>query len=579
MGRRALLAAAAAVVVAAVVGVVTEYATATSPAWLSADPWRPWLLFGLAVLLAVVLAMLAARQPAVARPGAVAPTLPRFAVTPASLRAPRVESVLGRTAELTDLASAIAQKPGKRPEQFVVVAGTGGMGKTTVVAHAVAEAQRGGHPVFWIRWRDVESLGAQLVHTATALGLPEHRVAAAQQSGDSLADLVWTHLESTPGWVLVVDNLDQPTSSGLREEQVANYRGWIRPSRAGLLVLTSRDQNPTTWGPAARLIRLGPLDDQTGAQVLFEQAPQAGTLPEAQALSARLGGLPLALRAAAAVLAEPTASLRSFVAYQQALADRIVSVLPELPTRPDATEPETARSLVGHTWELSLDQLDAEGVPLARPLLRLLSLFAEAPIPRLVLTAELLGQLTGTPVSTAALDGALAGLHRYCLLDTPDPARTYQIVTLALHPLVRETNALLLEKDADAQRWHDAVSTRLITLATDTTATGRSGWDTARLLAPHVMLLSGLRSDDLDEFRPARDILDNLADCLRDAGAHTLVLGLRQACLQAEEQVLGAERPNTLTSYSNLAEARRAVRAVHDRWWWPFRRTQRDDAD
>ncbi|MGH8918253.1 MAG: ATP-binding protein, partial [Actinomycetes bacterium] len=332
MGQRVLLAAAAAVLMAAVVGVVTEYATATSPAWLSAwlsaDPWRPWLLLGVAVLLAVVLAMLAVRAPAVAQPDAGAPTPPRFAVTPASLRAPRVENVLGRAEELRDLASAITQKPGKRPERFVVVAGSGGMGKTTVVARAVAEAQRDGYPAFWIRWRDVESLGAQLAHTAIALGLPEPRVAAAQQSGDSLADLVWAHLERTPGWVLVVDNLDQPTDAGLREEQVANYRGWIRPSRAGLLVLTSRDQNPTTWGPAARLIRLGPLDDQTGAQVLLAQAPRAGALAEAQTLSARLGGLPLALRAAAAVLAEPTASLRTFAAYQQALADRAVSVLP-----------------------------------------------------------------------------------------------------------------------------------------------------------------------------------------------------------------------------------------------------------
>jgi len=551
--RRVLLTAAATVVVAAAIGVILEYATETAPAWLSVDPWRRWLLLGVLVLLAVVLAMVTAREPAVAQPGGSAPTSPRFPVAPASLRAPRVDFVLGRTDELTELAHAIRQKPKKRPEQFVVVTGPGGIGKTTVVARAAAEAQRHGHPVFWIQWRDVESLAAQLVHTATALGLSKHRVATAQQSGDSLADLVWTHLERTPGWVLVVDNLDQPASAGLRAEQVANYRGWIRPSRAGLLVLTSRDQKPTTWGPDARLIRLGPLDEQAGAQVLLKQAPEAGVPPEAQALSVRLGGLPLALRAAAAVLAEPTASLRTFAAYQQALADRTVSVLPELPAQPDAMEPETARSLVGHTWELSLDQLDAEGVPLARPLLRLLSLFAEAPIPRLLLTPELLGQLTDMPVSTTDLDGALAGLHRYSLLTTPDRERTYQIVTLALHPLVREANALLLEKDADTQRWHDAVSARLIIVVTETTTAGRSGWDAARLLAPHVLLLSGLHSDDLDEFRLARNALGHLADCLRDAGAHTLVLSLRQACLQAEEQLLGPDHPDTLISRNNLA--------------------------
>ncbi|MGQ0773353.1 MAG: hypothetical protein ACT4NY_02875 [Pseudonocardiales bacterium] len=117
------------------------------------------------------------------------------------------------------------------------------------------------------------------------------------------------------------------------------------------------------------------------------------------------------------------------------------------------------------------------------------------------------------------------------------------------------------------------------TADSDTTAAGRSGWDTARLLVPHTILLSALRSDDLDEFRPARDALNNLADCLRDAGAYTLVLSLDQAWLETEEHLLGAEHPDTLLCRNNLTAARRAARAASDRWWWPFSRIRRDNTD
>jgi len=100
VGRRTLLVAAAAVVAAAGVGVVTNYATVHPPAWLAADPWRVWLLLAVAVSLAVALAMLAARGPVVTPLGASSSRLPRFAVTPASLRPPRVEPVWGRSDEL-----------------------------------------------------------------------------------------------------------------------------------------------------------------------------------------------------------------------------------------------------------------------------------------------------------------------------------------------------------------------------------------------------------------------------------------------------------------------------------------------
>ncbi len=480
MLRRGLLVTAVAMVSTAVVGIFINYATVTRPAWLNADPWRPWLFLAFAVLIALILALFAYFLDGDSTPVQVhlpAPA-PQFSTAPSSLTPPRVdpEQVLGREVELRQLVRLLAKptklrqlvrllaKPATADDRFVVVAGTGGIGKTTLAAAAAAIALQAGLRVMWLRCRNIEgpdSLVAGMVEVACALGLSMDKVNVAQQCRSSLVDLVWDRLNATSGWMLVIDDLDQPSAVAFAGDQLAEYRGWIRPSRTGLLLVTSRDQDATTWGSAAQLIHLGPLDGEVGARVLLAAAPGAGTPEEALLLAERLGGLPLALCAASAAVAEPTGSLRSFAAYRQALASRSLSVLPDLPAQPDLTNQETARNLVGHTWELSLDQLDANEFGVARPLLRLLALFAEAPIPRSLLTAQLVGQVLGADVSTAALDGALAGLRRYGLLDTPDLTRTRQIATLALHPLVRETSILLLERTADPQPWREALSSWL----------------------------------------------------------------------------------------------------------------------
>ena len=559
--RRGLLITAGAVVVGAVVQVVTNYATSLAPGWLR-DPWHVWSVLVVLVLVLVIFDLITERsraEPESIQPVALPPSV-RLAVAPSSLRPPYVEpgTLRGRDGELARLAELVEEVPAQGMGGLVVVAGPGGIGKTTLVAVAAADAATAGRVVFWMRWRagdTAESLTARMVDAATTLGLPAQRMGAAQVAGASLVDVVWAHLEATPGWVVVLDNLDQPATVSGDGEPVADYRGWIRPSRAGLVVVSSRDQDSATWGPAAQLIRLGPLDEHAGGQVLLTAAPKAGTAEQAQGLSVRLGGFPLALRAAGRALAEPTAALRSFGTYQRALASRSISLLPDLPASPDASDPEIARRLVGYTWELSLDQLAGEGLPLARPLLRLIALFAEAPIPRFLFAPDLLSELTGSDVSAAALDGALAGLGRYGLLEVPDPVRTYQIPTLAVHPLVRETTLLLLKQTTDPLPWYEALSRWLITQVDDTAAVGRDGWDTARLLAPHLPLLTGLHSADPDTFRPARDALDTLATQLRAAGAFAAELGLRQTVLHAEERVLGAEHPHTLASRNNLALA------------------------
>ncbi|GAA2964784.1 FxSxx-COOH system tetratricopeptide repeat protein [Actinokineospora diospyrosa] len=505
----------AAGVVLALAAAVTNYATENAPEFFK-DPWRVGLSLAVLVLVAVLIELMIL-WPRQADSVELAPG----PAAPRSLRPPSVGAVVLRGRE-SELARAGA-KTG-----LVVICGPGGMGKTTLAAAVAAE--RSGQTVFWIRWQDPETLTALMIEVACTLGLPTASVDAAQKSGASIPDLVWRHLASVRRWTLVLDNIDDPTAVS-PAEPLSTYRSWIRPSDTGLVLVTSRDRSPETWGRDADLVDLSPLSPPQGGRILCDLAPQAGPVEDAEALSARLGGLPLALHAAGTALASPTARLRTFAA----LTDKSAAVLPP---RPDASDRETARKLVGYTWELSLDDITDEGHPLARPLLRALSLLAEAPIPIALITPALLSEGTQPEV-----DAALAQLHRYGLIDT----RTDPTPAVVLHPLVRETNQLL---DNSLQPTVDAA---LMNFTTTTAAEGRPGWPTLHLLAPHLIALTAL--DDVETFTDARDVLTVAASELSTAGNAATTAALRQRILQTDLAHLGDSHTQALTSQSNFANA------------------------
>src|SRR5262249_48860880 len=237
------------------------------------------------------------------------------------------------------------------------------------------------------------------------------------------------------------------------------------------------------------------------------------------------------------------------------LLDRTTSTLPQ---RPDAADPQVVKALVGYTWDLSLDQLTTSGIVLAVPVLQLLSQFADAPIPRTLLTPDLLTAATGTPTTCPQVHPAMAGLHRHGLIDTPDPSQTQTLPTVALHPVVRDTTATRLDHDQRTTPFRQAVDQALTGAVRDATQAGRGGWDTAQLLAPHLPTLHDPAGTD-QPFIDARDTLDDLARVLAAAGRRRSELGLRQTVLTTSECILGPDHPDTLGSRNNLATALRAL--------------------
>ncbi|MEV6859215.1 FxSxx-COOH system tetratricopeptide repeat protein [Streptomyces microflavus] len=532
---------------------MTNYVTAQPPKWAE-NTVLVWAAFGALAVISLGLLFWERRLAAAAPDDGVRPVpLGRITARGHSMNPPTVSArVRGREAELERIGAQVRGPDGG----MVVVCGAGGLGKTTLAAEAAAQARVEGRVVVWIRWRDdPEQLGQDLAQAAHILGLPESRLEDARTGRVSLVDAVWEHLAAVEGWLIVVDNVDTPTQIGPGADPLAAYRGWLRPYGGGVLLVTSRDTSPQTWGPDTGLLHLQPLADDTGGAVLLDAAPHAGTEAEAEALASRLGGLPLGLNAAGTYLSVPTSRHRTFSAYQHALEAEFADLLgAEHPGA--AADPETARRVVRHTWDLSLDQLHQDGYSHARPVLQLLALLEPAPVPRTLITPELVTDATGLPATAASVDAALAVLHQYGLLHTPGidgPGDGVPPVNqLQLHPLVRDVTTHTLTRPDPTNAWIAAIDDHLARAVDATTSMpGRTGWPTARLLALH--LRSHLDRSTQRDLTTAVGTLDDLADALSDAGAASEELLLRRHVLDSETRVLGPDHPDTLTSRNNLA--------------------------
>ncbi|MFE9565909.1 tetratricopeptide repeat protein [Streptomyces sp. NPDC006487] len=438
---------------------------------------------------------------------------------------------------------------------LVVVCGTGGLGKTTLAAQAARRAETQGRAVFWVRWQDdAARLAHDLTRIAQELGLPVPRLNDAQSGRTALVDVVWEQLAAIRGWVIVIDNVDTPRNLGPSSDPVGSYRGWVRPDGGGLLLVTTRDTSRATWGAQARLLPLEPLAADDAGAVLRDAAPAAGTAAEAAALGERLGGLPLALHTAGHYLANPTSRYRTFAAYHDALAAEFSDLLGA--DHPQAADPEVARSVVRHTFDLSLTQLHTDGYTLARPTLFLLALLAPAPVPRALLAPALLTDATGQRVTAAELDAALAALHQYGLINTPATPREgsagrLMVGQVVLHPLVHEVIALTTPRGTDRATCYAAIDIHLAEAVRDTISAGRAGWPSARLLAPHLPSL--LHRTTSTDFTTIRDLLNDLAGTLQNSGDAAEQHRLRQCVLDGEARHLGPDHRDTLTTRNFLA--------------------------
>ncbi|GAB3287445.1 tetratricopeptide repeat protein [Parasphingorhabdus pacifica] len=458
----------------------------------------------------------------------------------------------------------------------VVLYAAGGYGKTTIASRVVREAADDTE-VWWVDASSEHGLSEALREVATRAGANPEAVRQAWEGGASAPDLLWRQLDRLEcRWLLVFDNADDARVLGAGRP-VPEGTGWLRvPGSRGSVLVTSRDGNPAAWGGRVSLRAVESLPEVAGARLLLERAPEAGSAERAEELSRRLGGLPLALHSAGRYLAVagampilPGLELPvDFDSYRDALDGR----WPELTELPDSPHPPREREMLHRTWELSLDLLAERGHPLARPLLRLVSHLAAAPIPLELLRADVLAEhppfASLTPQRLAATIQALAGVGLAESTTLPAQDVRSAVPVLRLHPVVRETNRHhgdVAERRAYAGR----CSVLLAGVASGIDPADPVTWPRWRILLPHCAAIAdavipdaapggdGPAGDepagDEGELGPVAEATATAAGFCAEAGLLAQAARLYRAALSCCRATFGAEHPATLGIRNNLA--------------------------
>ncbi|MFB7337108.1 tetratricopeptide repeat protein [Streptomyces adustus] len=434
----------------------------------------------------------------------------------------RPELFVGRGQELDQLDAALAT-PGTALVQ--AVHGLGGIGKSALAAHWAATRPHGHAPIRWITADTPTAIQQGLAELAIAL----RPVLAKALTTEALAEWGLQWLASHTGWLIVLDNVDNPS----------DIAPLIARARTGRFLLTSR--LTTVWNDAATLVRLDVLEPDESLALLTRTATaqHPGRDMDGTAdLCDELGHLPLAIDQAAAYLAQnPLTTPRTYL--------RLLAEDPAAMYRNGAVITDAERT-IARIWNITLDRI-TQLQPAAADLLRTLAWYAPDHIPTAL--ADLADPLVR--------DEALGLLTAYSMI-TPDLATG----TLAVHRLVQ---ALARTPDSsDLHRAsHQIGQAREQAIANLNTALPASSEDPGsqrvwRALLSHIEALADHTSVDTDTVATVR-IFHGAGLFLTVQGLSNQANGYLRRCLTAQERLLGRKHPDTLACRNSLAYAYRSA--------------------
>ncbi|WNV85684.1 tetratricopeptide repeat protein [Umezawaea sp. Da 62-37] len=433
---------------------------------------------------------------------------------------------------LLDELSVSAHEPGGGP---VVLAGVGGAGKSTI-AIAVAERLREqGRRVWWVSAASSTARSAGFAAVARELKGSPVDVKAIEDGAADAPDRFWRLLESSSGeWLLVIDNADDPAALAV---------GWLRSSRDGLVLVTSRTADPRAWG-TARVHQVGRLRETDAAQVLCDLAPAAGDLDQARVLARRLGGLPLALHLAGTYLHSGVARWPTFADYGRAVAANGERL-------PRGGSDVAA---VTRTAEIALEGLARGGITHARAALQLVSCYASTSIPTGVFESASVAGLYGQEAQDR-LGEAMRGLDSVGLIHNWSEGSAVADGAISLHPVITlSARARIGGTDADRIR-HAAVDL-LATAVAELRFDLPQDWPRYRSLAPHLLALLDNVAEHVDHGHHAvlMDATTNMVRALDRSGTVKAAMALGEIA-RARCAVLGDDHPATLRLRHQLAWA------------------------
>ncbi|GHH73766.1 tetratricopeptide repeat protein [Kitasatospora indigofera] len=435
---------------------------------------------------------------------------------PASLtNLPPFPLCLGREDALTCLRDTFAEANGTAITQTSAVHGLGGIGKSTL-ALSYAHRFRQDYALIW--WINAES-SAHIEQSVGDLALRLVPAWAGGASHDERAAWALTWLQWHPGWLLIFDNVEDPSD-------LAPYLGALN---GGHHLITSR--RATGWPRTIRTHPLGALDADKSADLICTYAFAGSVITprehqDARALAAELGYLPLALEQAGAYLRQnPNITIN---AYRQRLSAKLDKAAVGI----------DAERTIARIWTQTIKALTARN-------------------PQSVHVLHTLAWLAPDKVSVSLLETPDADnddLHEALGLLNAYSMATVDRHTVSVHRLLQAVLRATAPAEPDGSPAGRHAAEEVIVRVLDAPTPGADmAWDT---VMPHLIALATTR--------PAGHSGDRAADRYNVAAQHLHIQGryvratpLLAAVVAQCEQVLGDIHPNTLTSRNNLALAYR----------------------
>ncbi|MBI4798484.1 MAG: toll/interleukin-1 receptor domain-containing protein [Desulfarculus sp.] len=419
----------------------------------------------------------------------------------------------GREDYLTALGAALAGGPAALTQ---AIAGLGGVGKTQL-ALEYCYRQRGAYPlVWWVRCEEPATLASDYAGLAPYLG-----IAPSQDQTQTVA-AVRQRLATLPGWLMVLDNVNQPE----------DLKPYLPHGGQGHIIITSRHQ---AWRGVAEPLKVEVWPQGEAVAFLLKRT---GSTDEANAekLANELGCLPLALEQAGAFVEETGCTLAEYLGL---LASHRADLLAK------GSGLSGYERTVATTWLPAFEAVQKKS-PAAAELLNLCAFLAPDDIPLEIIRE---GKEFLPPALAAAVDNplawndALAALKAYSLVQREGDS-------LSVHRLVQAVTRDRLG-DEEKKEWA-GVAVRVVNKAFPFDSDDVRFWPTCARLLAHGLAAAGHAEEAEVEPAATSRLLNQMGLYGRSRAEFAQAKALYERSLASNIKTYGPDHPEVATLRNNL---------------------------
>jgi tetratricopeptide (TPR) repeat protein len=433
-------------------------------------------------------------------------------------------SFQGRESALAEIERGLGIDGRAAVTQGRAIHGLGGIGKTQLAARFAVEHRSRYDVVWWVRAEHETVRLADYAALGERLALLE-----ADQPQSALVETTKLWLERSPRWLLIFDNVSDPSA-------IADL---LPSGGTGHVIITSRRH--ADW----RAFGITPLQldvwRREESVAYLTERTGSSDVEHANRIAALLGDLPLALAQAAAYANEQAIALK--ICHER-LARRSSTLLRR-------GQPPGYEHTVATTWDLAFEEIKRQ--PITASLLTLCAYMAPERIPRELLL-EHGRSVLGVPANDdgeRSLDDALAALLGYALVTpTEDNA-------LDMHRLVQQ----IVRERASAERQDEAVTRALELLVASFPYEHEDPrvWPVCARLAPHALAVAA-NAAQLDAVTDMRvSLLRAVASFFLRRGDYVPGRELLESTLEVEERLYDDDDGKLATTLTLLGIAQRRL--------------------